>query len=116
MNALPVTIDPRAAEDVRGLPPELRPAVFEHLSRIGADHASCSRPTAIPHPPGLESGLWLRYADGRATLLEVLFFLTTDPEGVTVRRVLTRAVDRLPDWVIRPGEWSAHPPWPVVDL
>lgn len=115
MNALPVYLDPRAADDVRGLAAELRPAVLEHLSRIGANHDTCSRPTAFPRPPGLESGLWLRRPDG-VTLLEVLFSITIDPDGVTVRRVLTRELDRLPDWAARPAEWTDDPAWPVVDL
>lgn len=48
MSALPVIISFRGSEDIRGLPIDLRAAVFEHLSRIGANHATCSRPTAYP--------------------------------------------------------------------
>ena len=116
MNALPITIDARAADDIRGLPTEVRPAVLEHLTRIGVDHTTCSHRTAFPRPPGLESGLWLRRPDNSAALLEVLFLLTPDPIGILIRRVLLTPVERLPDWVSRPAEWSAQPPWPVVDL
>ncbi len=116
MNPLPVTIAPKAANDIRLLAVELRPGVLEHLTRIGVDYESCSGRTAFPHPPGLESGLWFRYQDGRTLLLEVLFFLTSEPEAITIRRVLVTPRETLPDWVLRPSEWSAYPPWPVIDL
>ena len=116
LNALPVILSTRAKEDIRGLPFDLRPAVFEHLTRIGANHVTCSRPTAYPHPVGLESGLWLRRQGGEAQLLEVLFVLTATSDGVHIRRVLLGGSGRLPDWVSRPSEWSAHEPWPVVDV
>ena len=106
----------RAHEDIRGLPIDLRAAVFEHLSRIGANHATCSCPTSFPHPVGLESGLWLRRRGGEAQLLEVLFDLTANSDGVHIRRVLLGDSGQLPDWVRRPSEWSAHEPWPVVDV
>lgn len=116
MSALPVTIDARAAEDVAAVAVELRPAVFEHLARIGVNHLTCSRRCSFPRPPGLESGLWVRHADGRGSLLEVLFFITELPTGLTVRRVLVTAVDRLPGWVVNPSEWPGDKPWPVVDI
>lgn len=116
MNALPVRLGPKALADLRAAPVELRPAVREHLNRIAANHATCSRPTAFPRPPGLESGLWCRYPDGRAALIEVLFLIDIDPAGIAVRRVVIRVHDRLPGWVSNPSEWPGEPPWPVVDL
>ena len=116
MSALPVTLDARAAADVAALAVELRPAALEHLARIGANHTTCSRRCSFPRPPGLESGLWVRYPDGRASLLEILFLITHEPDGITVRRVLVTTVDRLPDWVVNPSEWPGDKPWPVVDL
>ena len=95
---------------------ELRPAVFEHLARIGANHLTCSRRTAFPRPPGLESGLWMRYADGRASLLEVLFLIAHEPDGITVRRVIVTPLDRLPEWAAHPAAWPDSPNWPVVEL
>lgn len=115
MSALPVSLDPRSAADVAALAVELRPAVLEQLARVGANHATCSRRTAFPRPPGLESGLWVRSTVG-ATLVEVLFLLTHDPEGITVRRVLTTTVEKLPAWVTNPAEWPGQKPWPVVDI
>ncbi len=94
---------------------EILPAVLEHLTRIAANHATCSRPTSYPHPPGLESGLWIR-RPGAVTLLQVLFVLVADESEIGVRRVLLTEMERLPDWVLRPDEWGAYPPWPVVDL
>ena len=75
-----------------------------------------SRRCSFPRPPSLESGLWVRHTDGRGTPLEVLFFVTERPTGITVRRVLVTAVDRLPGWVVNPSEWPGDKPWPVVDI
>jgi hypothetical protein len=94
----------------------LRPAVYEHLTRIAANHATCSRPTAFPRPTGLESGLWCRHPDGRATLVEVLFRLDEESDRILIRRILLREMDRLPGWVLNPAEWPGDMPWPVVDL
>ena len=116
MIALPVTLAPMADADVRGIPADLRPAALEHLTRIGLNYFTCSRPTTFPRPAGHESGLWLRRGTGSAELLEVLFVVTADPEGIRVRRVLVTRVDRLPDWVNRPTEWSAYPHWQIRDL
>lgn len=119
MNGLPVILSPTAEADVRGLPADVRPAVFEHLARIGANHTTCSRPTALPRPPGLESCLWLRRPTAAGHMLEVLFVLVADPAGVRVRRVMLTEVDRLPDWALRPSEWMKGEDgrgWPVVDL
>lgn len=110
MSQLPVTIAPRAMDDLRAIPSELRPAALEHLTRIGVNHETCSRRSAFPRPPGLTSGLWCRHASGSATLIEVLFFLTTDPDGITVRRVIVTTMDPPPAWVRDPTQW------PIVDL
>ena len=105
-----------AGADMAELAPALRPAVLEQLTRIATDWKSCSRTTSFPYPPGYESCLWLRHADGKATLLEVLFSFRAKPDRIVVRRVKVRDLDRLPDWVSRPDEWGAYPPYPVVDL
>ena len=112
----PLSLGPRAVDDLRPVAAELRPAVLEQLSRIAANFMSCSRPTSFPRPPGLESGLWCRSSDGSATLIEVLFELVVEPERILVRRVLIRSLPKLPDWAIRPDEWIAHEPWPIVEL
>jgi hypothetical protein len=84
-------------------------------SVLAANHENCSRPTAFPRPPGLETGLWIRQVNC-AALLEVLFTIEVNPEGIAVRRVLLTPLDRLPDWSLRPDAWGAYPPWPVVDV
>ena len=116
MNPLPLEYLPAAVADLKAVPVGLRPAVLEHLTRIGADYRTCSRPSSFPRPPCMESGLWCRFVGGRATLLEVLFHIDILPERVIVRRVLLREMDRLPGWVVNPDEWGGEPPWPVVDV
>ncbi len=115
MNSLPLDFIPEAFEDLRGVPPLLRPAVLEHLSRLSANHTTCSRPTAFPHPKGYESGVWVRFVGG-ATLVRVSFRLEVEPERVLLRRILLTQMPSLPDWVLRPDEWGNVTPWPVVDL
>lgn len=112
----PLSLSQRAVDDLRLVAIDLRPAVLEQLSRISANFATCSRPTSFPRPPGLESGLWCRSEGGTASLVEVLFELRVDPESILVRRVLISTLPKLPDWVIRPDEWSAHAAWPIVEL
>jgi hypothetical protein len=116
LSSLPVTYGERAKQDLVALPPELRLAVLEQLTRIAVNYQTCSRRSAFPRPPGWESGLWVRYPDARATLVEVLFLITAEPDGITVRRVLVTPVERLPGWVVNPAEWTGQPPWPVIDL
>jgi hypothetical protein len=116
VSALPLEYRTAAVEDLRALPAELRPAVLEHLTRIAVDHASCSRLSAFPRPPCAESGLWFRYRDGRAALLEVLFHIDIEPERIIVRRVLLNQLDRLPGWVVNPTEWTDEPNWPIIDV
>lgn len=116
MNSLPVILGQRATDDLREVTPELRPAVYEHLARIGANYQTCCRESVFPRPPGLIAGLWCRYADGRAGLIEVLFELIVEPKHLAVNRILVRRLARLPGWVVNPAEWSRDPPWPIVDL
>lgn len=114
MSSLPLAYDPRASADVRAVPLHLLPAVLEHLSRIAANHATCSRSTSFPRPPGLESGVWLREPSG-VTLVEVLFRLEARPDRIIVRRVILTQMAQLPGWVTNPSEWI-HQSWPVVDV
>ncbi len=114
MSSLSLDYTPEALEDLRGVPLALRPAVLEHLSRLSANYATCSRPTAFPHPKGLESGLWVRHSGG-ATLVRVSFRLEASPDHILVRRVVLTLEPRLPGWVTNPSEWI-HQPWPVVDV
>ena len=72
-------------------------------------------PSSFPRPECAESGLWCRYQDGRASLLEVLFHIDIIPERINVRRALLRHLDRLPPWVANPGEKTDDPPWPIVE-
>ena len=116
VNPLPLDYRPAAVEDLRLVPTELRPAVLEHLTRIAADYASCSRLSSFPRPPCVESGLWCQDPDGRASLLEVLFHIDITPERIIVRRVLLRHLERLPGWVVNSAEWTGEPPWPVVQI
>lgn len=116
MNSLPVTYGERAQQDLAAVPAELRQAVLEQLTRVAANFETCSRRSPFPRPPGWESGLWVRYPDARASLVEVLFLLTADHDGITVRRVLVTPFDRPPGWVVSPSEWGDQPNWPVVDL
>jgi hypothetical protein len=94
---------------------DLLPTVLEHLTRISANHATCSRPTAFPHPQGLEAGLWVRHTGG-ATLIRMSFRLEGGPDRIVIRRVVLTHEPRLPDWVLRPDEWGNVSPWSVVDL
>jgi hypothetical protein len=114
VSSLPLAYDPRAVADVRAVPPHLLPAVLEHLSRLSANHSTCSRPSSFPRPPGLESGVWLREPGG-VTLVEVLFRLASNPDRILVRRVILTTMSQLPGWVSNPSEWG-HQPWPVVDV
>lgn len=117
MNPLPIKLTPRAGADLELAAPELRPAVLEHLARIGADHVSCSRRSSFPHPEGWVSGLWCRHAGGRAALVEVLFRVEVEPDRIVVRRVVIVEHPRLPGWVVNPSEWmSPVAPWPIVDV
>jgi hypothetical protein len=116
LNSLPVTYGERAKQDLAALPGELRSAVLEQLTRVAVNYQTCSRRSSFPRPPGWESGLWVRYSDSRATLVEVLFLITAEPDGITVRRVVVTPLDRLPDWATNPAEWVNQLNWPVVDL
>lgn len=116
MNSLPVELQPSALEDLQLVPAELRPAVHEQITRIAVNYRTCSRDSSFPRPPCVESGLWCRYPDGRASLLEVLFRIDITPERIIVRRILLRHLDRLPAWVTNPSEWTDQPAWPIVDI
>ena len=109
---------PRAQDEIRALPAELRPAVLEHLSRLAAHYQTYSRPTCFPHAPGLLSALWCRHGDGRATLVEVHFRLEVRDDLIAVRRVILVPLDSLPYYAANPAEFhaSVNEGWPVVDL
>jgi hypothetical protein len=115
VNSLPLEYTPTALAELADVAPALRPAVREHLSRLSANHSTCSRRTAFPHPEGWETGLWLRHASG-ATLVRVSFLLEVAPDRILVRRVILTTEPRLPDWVMRPDEWGNRTPWPVMDV
>ncbi len=116
MSSLRPTLATRAEQDIDALPLDLRPAVLEQIARVAANYETCSRRSPFPRPPGWESGLWVRYPDASATLVEVLFLISSDETGLTIRRVIVTPVERLQGWVANPAEWVSEPPWPVVDL
>lgn len=121
MAAVRLTLLPRAIDALAGLASELRPAVMEQMSRLAADHGSCSRPSYSPVavPGRMVSGLWCRHPGGSPVeLVEIVFDLVLDGDELKVRNVLVTRRDRLPDWHAQPAEWAGPEfvPWPVVDL
>lgn len=77
MNTLPLEYDPRAVDDLRGVPPVLVPGVKELLARLSANYRTCSIPGPSTRPPGMECGTWYRESNGEGALVEILFRFTS---------------------------------------
>lgn len=119
MNSLPLEYMPTARDELAAIRGLLRPAVLEQLTRVAVNYATCSQETKFPRTGGRESGLWCRYPNGRAALVEVVFRIEGEgelEESLAIRRILVSELQRLPPWAIDPTGWGSVTPWPVVEL
>ncbi len=119
MNSLPPILLSSARRDLAAIRGLLRPAVLEQLTRVAVNYATCSQETKFPRTGGRESGLWCRYPNGRAALVEVVFRVEGEgelEEFIAIRRILVSELQRLPPWATDPSGWGNVTPWPVVDL